>query len=1334
MKYALTAPVSVTLKKSLRYSTALTLSVTASMFLGANPALAVDNMELPSGGTVVGGSASLNYTAPGQLNIDQSSDRTVINWDSFNIGEKAGTTFHQPSATALAVNRVVGAGKDPAQILGSLRANGRVVVLDRNGVVFGKNSRVDTAGIIASTGDVDTAQVMSGTDRIELKDMGTGTVENQGQITVADGGLAALVAPSVRNSGTISARLGRVALASGEKVTVDLYGDKLVELAVDEQTSKAIIEQTGTINAEGGSIEITAAAAKDMVDSVINLDGITNASSVSGDAGRIVLSADTINLAAGAEVKANATTGHRAGSVRAIARNRLDVAGTVQALGAEKTGDIETSAASVQLAETTKVNTTGTWLLDPTNITIDAVAEGVYEAALTTGDLVIQTPAAGADVGNIYVNRTIDWSTGHSLTMTAANDILFGVAASGLNATGAGNITLNAGRNIRISNGTGLSSMGGNVTLNSRRFRLSAGTVNAHGGNIDINNTGGFQSLANSILTSGTGTISLNQNKDSDPVLTVNTIQNAINAISNAGTGANTLTVGAGTFFESLTIDRQLTLNGANAGVDVLGARGPETVVSSGSTLINVTADDVTIDGLTIKNGYIGVKADTVSDTTVANTIIHGVSGFGVYLNAADHARITGNRLYGVGAYAVFLNALSDFATVSGNIISDTGNTAISSDKSASGTFTGNYIGYTDRGITAAAAGNIKGDGIQVVNAGAGTTLISANTITNTLSPYGNRGNGIQVGYTDNVQILNNTIRNTGWDGIRLFGGSTYLVHGNAVNGVARSGTYFTDLIGVTITGNTFQNALTSNGINGDKSSNATLSDNTVDHVAKIGINLLNLTGTTTVDNNAIDYTGSSGIEVLGTPKLALTNNAIGQNGGNIGADGILVINSYNTGTDRSVISNNRISNTASPASSYGSGIQLRYSTAVDVRDNTTSSTAWDGIRFYGGTDYTATNNSITTPTRTGIYFTGIKGVTISRNTVTNALTSYGLNGDNSSDSNLLNNTVNTVARSGINMTNLRGNTVVSGNSVTNAALDGIAAADVVNLDVGNNTVNAVAGSGVYIHGPFYGNNAIHGNSITNADIGMTFESGLVDLSGDANTLNATRIGYRFAPVVVKGGFSQVDLAGNTIGTTNFNGQTSFYVQLLNGALFAPDLPTVEDGLNAVYDGVNPSSSGGFVTAAQLATLEAKFWHFNDDNTVGLFLFGTTPPLDVSRVFRQSIAGFLPGPGVAGFTITGLPRIPGATPPAALPDVTNPAALNALAPAAGPGAEATDGGTNDQTAAQLAAIAPAAGAADASCWSDASSIVDGGRSVNYNFGSDPSSILSDTASCGQATP
>ena len=100
----------------------------------------------PQGAVVAGGSAQVVQTGPSRLDINQSSNRAVIDWRSFSVGAGEQTNFNQPSAASLAVNRVTGA--NPSDIAGRITANGQIVLVNPNGILFERGSRVDAASLI----------------------------------------------------------------------------------------------------------------------------------------------------------------------------------------------------------------------------------------------------------------------------------------------------------------------------------------------------------------------------------------------------------------------------------------------------------------------------------------------------------------------------------------------------------------------------------------------------------------------------------------------------------------------------------------------------------------------------------------------------------------------------------------------------------------------------------------------------------------------------------------------------------------------------------------------------------------------------------------------------------------------------------------------------------------------------------------------------------------------------------------------------------------------------------------------------------------------------------
>jgi filamentous hemagglutinin family protein len=283
------------------------------------PQIALAN---PTDGHVAAGNVNIVTVSPNQLDIVQSSKKAIINWGDFSIGSGETTNFLQPGRNSWTLNRVTGG--NPSEILGSLNANGNVLLLNQNGILFGPHSRIDVGGLVASTANIKDTDFLNDRFRFDSAPQGS-TVINQGHITVAEGGLAAFVAPGVQNSGVIEAKLGKVSLASGTAFTLDLYGDGLVSLALDGEVTQApvgpdgtplpaLVTNDGRITADGGRVLLTAEAAKGVVDSVINTSGVIEAKSVGRDAKGTIVLAGGDNGLVEVSGKLNAS-GAEAGSV-----------------------------------------------------------------------------------------------------------------------------------------------------------------------------------------------------------------------------------------------------------------------------------------------------------------------------------------------------------------------------------------------------------------------------------------------------------------------------------------------------------------------------------------------------------------------------------------------------------------------------------------------------------------------------------------------------------------------------------------------------------------------------------------------------------------------------------------------------------------------------------------------------------------------------------------------------------------------------------------------------------------------------------------------------------
>ncbi|MGL4858228.1 MAG: filamentous hemagglutinin N-terminal domain-containing protein, partial [Enterobacteriaceae bacterium] len=258
--------------------------------------------ELPTGGQVVSGQAAISQSAA-TMNIQQSSSSAVVNWNSFNVGSQAQVNIYQPSSSSALLNRVTGGS--PSQIFGQIHANGQVYLSNPNGVFFAPGASVQAGSFVASSMDINAADFMAG-KRTLNRNGSTASVDNQGNITVADGGYVALLAPEVRNEGVIIANMGTVALASGEAVQLQLNAsNQLVNLLVTPSAVQALVENRHAIVAQGGQILLTASALSQLQGSVIQNDGQLDASSLTSVGGHIVLQGDEITVGGSSQISAD---------------------------------------------------------------------------------------------------------------------------------------------------------------------------------------------------------------------------------------------------------------------------------------------------------------------------------------------------------------------------------------------------------------------------------------------------------------------------------------------------------------------------------------------------------------------------------------------------------------------------------------------------------------------------------------------------------------------------------------------------------------------------------------------------------------------------------------------------------------------------------------------------------------------------------------------------------------------------------------------------------------------------------------------------------------------
>lgn len=272
-----------TLRKLLGELTLLSLLTGLVMELLPMMVLAAD---LPTGGQIVGGQGSIS-TSGNQMTVHQQSQNMAANWHSFDIGKNNTVTFVQPNSSSVALNRVTGVSS--SQIMGALNANGKIFILNPNGVLFGKDARVNVAGLLASTKNINTADFMKGQYTFSEDGNAGAQVINQGNLTTTKGGFIVLAADLVSNQGTITTPSGKTVLAAVNNITLKLDNRGLTSVSVNGSVVNALVENRGLISATNGQVYLTAQGRDMLLKTVVNNSGIIEAKGLNMDGGDIRL-------------------------------------------------------------------------------------------------------------------------------------------------------------------------------------------------------------------------------------------------------------------------------------------------------------------------------------------------------------------------------------------------------------------------------------------------------------------------------------------------------------------------------------------------------------------------------------------------------------------------------------------------------------------------------------------------------------------------------------------------------------------------------------------------------------------------------------------------------------------------------------------------------------------------------------------------------------------------------------------------------------------------------------------------------------------------------------
>ncbi|MEN6319660.1 MAG: filamentous hemagglutinin N-terminal domain-containing protein, partial [Syntrophaceae bacterium] len=620
-------------------------------------------LALPGGQQVVNGQVSFN-TQGNTLTVTNSPN-SIINWQRFSINTNEAVRFAQQSSTSAVLNRVI--GPYSSNIFGLLQSNGRVFLINPNGILFGQGAKIDVNGFVASTLNISNQDFLAGKYNFTAGTV-AGSIQNQGTITTPEGGKVYLIAPDIENSGIINTPKGDVVLAAGHSVQLVDSLDPDIAVVVNAPADRAV--NLGQIVSESGRIGIYGG--------LISQKGTVSAdSAVVGENGKIIFKATKeVTLDPG-----SVTSAKGGGTISVLADKQngtVNVAGTLDA-SAPNGGDggfIETSAASVKIADTAHITTlapygkTGTWLIDPNDYIIAASGGDITGATLgsnlNSSNVTILsdsgTVVTTSGNGDILIYDAVSWGSTNTLTLNAQRNIF---VDQFINATGNGSIVM---RSDYSGTGTGTVTFGTYGTVAVFYYKVTFNSGSSGTADVYYNPTGGYSAPTNysTFFNNVTPTAYMLVNTDTN-LQNMNTnlagtyaLGKDIDASATSGwnSGAGFAPIG-----NSSTNSFSGTFDGLGHTITSLFIYRPNTYyvglfgyTGSSATIKNIGLSNSNITGAQITGGLAGNNDGTITNSYTTGSVtgtgwtapasdVGGLVGFnaGTIINSYSSATVTDN-------------------------------------------------------------------------------------------------------------------------------------------------------------------------------------------------------------------------------------------------------------------------------------------------------------------------------------------------------------------------------------------------------------------------------------------------------------------------------------------------------------------------------------------------------------------------------------------------------------------------------------------------------------------------------------------------------------------
>ncbi|EJX2038892.1 filamentous hemagglutinin N-terminal domain-containing protein, partial [Salmonella enterica] len=706
----------------LAFLTGLVISLFPGMSLAAG---------LPTGGQVVGGQGSIS-TSGNQMTIHQQTQNMATNWQSFNIGKNNTVQFVQPDSSSVALNRVT--GTSGSQIMGTLKANGQVFILNPNGVLFGKDARVNVAGLVASTKNINTADFMKGQYTLSGEGNPGAQVVNQGSLTTTKGGYIVLAGERVSNSGSVSAPSGKVMLAAGKTVTLQLDNGGLTSVSVDGSVVNALVENRGLISATDGRVYLTAKGQNMLLNTVVNNSGTVEAKGLASRGGEIVLDGgDSGVVSQSGQLLADSQTG-QGGKITLEGQN-IHLAANSLTSATGKAGGGEVFVGGGWQGKDSRIKNASKVVMDK--------AASVDVSATDTGDggtAVLWSDDYTNFRGTILARGGAQSGNGGQVETSSHNNLqAFGAVDTSAQSGHGGDWLLDPTDVTIVSAGDDITD-NTNITETGKGTAQSLDTDTDH---IFSPSASGAQILNTSIenqLNNGTNVTVRTSGTDTEGE-SGNITLNAAVAKTNGADAALTLEADG-----NITINNNITSTAGKLDISLLGAGSNTGSVWVLNSTLNSNGGNITLDQL-------DHKVSTAEGTQINQNAL-GVKISNSTLNTSGPGNSTGDitiRAYNPGVNLgadEYVNTVRNggaLLEVSGNSSLNSGNITLSGEQSGS---VAQSLPVFINGATMTASGdiNISGKGMnnarpaQIELRNTGNVLTAGNSITIINDSAGNRG------------------------------------------------------------------------------------------------------------------------------------------------------------------------------------------------------------------------------------------------------------------------------------------------------------------------------------------------------------------------------------------------------------------------------------------------------------------------------------------------------------------------------------------------------------------------------------------------------------------